>query len=139
MLMKDRKDRVALVTGSTGYIGGQLIIELLKNGWAKVKELKREPKEEDIKKKELESEASMNGKGVWNPHGPKESLNFILDGPDPDRNCCVVENGEPPCIRTITCKVHTLTAKRMVLGRSLPFDELILLHHKKNARNRGLN
>ena len=31
--MKDGKDRVALVTGSTGYIGGQLIIELLKNGW----------------------------------------------------------------------------------------------------------
>ena len=34
MLVKDGKDRVALVTGSTGYIGGQLIIELLKNGWA---------------------------------------------------------------------------------------------------------
>lgn len=39
--MKDRKDRVALVTGSTGYIGGQLIIELLKNGWA-VKALSRD-------------------------------------------------------------------------------------------------
>lgn len=39
--MKDRKDRVALVTGSTGYIGGQLIIELLKNGWT-VKALSRD-------------------------------------------------------------------------------------------------
>ncbi|WP_238397992.1 tryptophan-rich sensory protein [Rothia amarae] len=39
--MKDGKDRVALVTGSTGYIGGQLIIELLKNGWA-VKALSRD-------------------------------------------------------------------------------------------------
>lgn len=39
--MKDHKDRVALVTGSTGYIGGQLITELLKDGW-RVKALSRD-------------------------------------------------------------------------------------------------
>jgi staphylococcal nuclease domain-containing protein 1 len=36
-----------------------------------MKEVKREPTEEDSKKKELESEAKAAGKGLWNPHGPK--------------------------------------------------------------------
>ncbi|KII92084.1 hypothetical protein PLICRDRAFT_50514 [Plicaturopsis crispa FD-325 SS-3] len=53
-------------------IGGHdLASELLKNGWAKVKELKRDPTEEDTRKKDLENEARSNGKGIWNPHGPQ--------------------------------------------------------------------
>lgn len=51
--------------------GHDLATELLKNGWAKVKEIKREPTEEDTKRKELETEAKNAGRGVWNPHGPK--------------------------------------------------------------------
>ena len=46
---------------------------MLKNGWAKLKELKREPTDEDLRKKDLEAEARSAGKGVWNPHGPKVS------------------------------------------------------------------
>jgi len=46
----------------------------LKNGWAKLKEIKREASEEDNKKKDLENEAKAAGKGIWNPHGPKVSL-----------------------------------------------------------------
>lgn len=53
-------------------IGGvDLTSELLKNGWAKLKEIKREHSEEDNKRKDIESEARAAGKGVWNPHGPK--------------------------------------------------------------------
>ncbi|KAF8893956.1 hypothetical protein BD779DRAFT_1504456 [Infundibulicybe gibba] len=53
-------------------IGGvDLASELLKNGWAKLKDVKREPNDEDIKKRELESEAKSAGKGLWNPHGPQ--------------------------------------------------------------------
>ncbi|KAJ7072239.1 hypothetical protein C8F01DRAFT_1205852 [Mycena amicta] len=53
-------------------IGGHdLTTEILKNGWAKVKDLKREPTEEDQRKRELESEAKAAGKGIWNPHGPQ--------------------------------------------------------------------
>ncbi|KAG7098664.1 hypothetical protein E1B28_000580 [Marasmius oreades] len=55
-----------------GEIGGvDLATELLKNGWAKLKESKREPTEEDNRKRELEDEAKSSGKGCWNPHGPK--------------------------------------------------------------------
>lgn len=53
-------------------IGGvDLTSELLKNGWAKLKEIKREPSEDDNKRKDIESEAKAAGKGIWNPHGPK--------------------------------------------------------------------
>lgn len=45
--------------------------ELLKNGWAKLKEIKREASDEDNKKKDLEIEAKNAGKGIWNPHGQK--------------------------------------------------------------------
>lgn len=56
----------------TAEIGGvDIASELLKNGWAKVKEIKREPTDEDTRKRELENEAKSAGKGLWNPHGPK--------------------------------------------------------------------
>jgi hypothetical protein len=59
----------------TAEIGGlDLGSELLKNGWAKLKELKREPTDEDIQKRDIESEAKTSGQGLWNPHGPKVCL-----------------------------------------------------------------
>ena len=58
--------------GSAEIKGLDLSSELLKNGWAKVKDSKRgEPTEDELKKRELEAEAKAAGKGIWNPHGPK--------------------------------------------------------------------
>jgi hypothetical protein len=58
----------------TVEIGGQdLALDMLRSGWAKLKELKREATEEDLKKREAESEAKAAGKGLWNPHGQKVS------------------------------------------------------------------
>ncbi|EJD02961.1 transcription factor [Fomitiporia mediterranea MF3/22] len=45
--------------------------ELLKSGWAKTKESKREPTEEDDKRKAFEEDARAGGRGIWNPQGPK--------------------------------------------------------------------
>lgn len=56
--------------GSAEIGGLDLATEILKNGWAKTKEIKREPTEEDTKHRELEAEAKTAGKGIWNPHGP---------------------------------------------------------------------
>ncbi|TFK44793.1 hypothetical protein BDQ12DRAFT_702162 [Crucibulum laeve] len=54
----------------TAEIGGlDLSSEILKSGWAKLKEIKREPTDEDMKKRDLENEAKAGGKGLWNPHG----------------------------------------------------------------------
>lgn len=56
----------------TAEIGGlDLTSELLKNGWAKVKDLKRDPTDDDTRKRDLEAEAKAAGLGIWNPHGPQ--------------------------------------------------------------------
>lgn len=56
----------------TAEIGGlDVTSELLKNGWAKVKDLKRDPTEDDTRKRDLEAEAKAAGLGLWNPHGPQ--------------------------------------------------------------------
>ncbi|KAG1815960.1 uncharacterized protein BJ212DRAFT_1447023 [Suillus subaureus] len=56
----------------TAEIGGvDVASEMLKNGWAKVKESKRDPSEDDIRKRDIEAEAKAAGKGLWNSHGPQ--------------------------------------------------------------------
>ena len=55
--------------GHAEVAGVDLTSELLRNGWAKLKEIKREATEEDNRKKEIENEAKAAGKGIWNPHG----------------------------------------------------------------------
>ena len=64
-------DDVPRDIGAAELNGVDIASELLKNGWAKLKDLKRDPTEEDLRKKDLEAEARAAGKGVWNPHGPK--------------------------------------------------------------------
>lgn len=64
-------DDVPRDLGNADIGGVDLTTELLKNGWAKTKDLKRDPTEEDQKRKELETEAKNAGKGLWNPHGPQ--------------------------------------------------------------------
>ena len=67
-------DEVPRDIGQAQINGVDLASELLKNGWAKVKELKREPTEEDQKKRDLEAEAKAQGAGLHNSHGPKVCL-----------------------------------------------------------------
>lgn len=64
-------DDVPRDIGTAEINGVDLASELLKNGWAKLKDLKRDPTDEDIRKREIEAEARAAGKGIWNPHGPK--------------------------------------------------------------------
>ncbi|KAI9456612.1 transcription factor [Russula earlei] len=51
--------------------GVDITNESLSHGWAKLKDLKREATEDDVRRKGLESEAKSAGRGQWNPHGPK--------------------------------------------------------------------
>ncbi|XP_076331178.1 uncharacterized protein LOC143236671 isoform X3 [Tachypleus tridentatus] len=48
---------------------------------------------------------------------------------DPDKHCGVVapENGKP-CTRSLTCKSHSLSLRRKVIGRKKNFDELLADH-----------
>ncbi|KAH8079445.1 transcription factor [Cristinia sonorae] len=72
-------DDVPRDIGNAEIGGVDLVSELLKNGWAKLKDLKRDPTEEDLRRRELEAEAKAAGKGIWNPHGPKaRQVNYLM-------------------------------------------------------------
>lgn len=56
----------------TAEIGGlDVTSELLKHGWAKLKDLKRDPTDDDTRKRHLEDEAKAAALGLWNPQGPQ--------------------------------------------------------------------
>ncbi|EIW72129.1 hypothetical protein TREMEDRAFT_24715, partial [Tremella mesenterica DSM 1558] len=43
-----------------------------------------------------------------------------------DKQCGVINDKLLPCSRSLTCKSHTVGAKRAVIGRSQPYDVLYL-------------
>lgn len=43
-----------------------------------------------------------------------------------DKQCGVINDKGLPCSRSITCKVHSMVAKRAVPGRSKSYDDLLL-------------
>lgn len=49
-----------------------------------------------------------------------------------ERQCGVVLPNGQPCARSLTCKSHSMGAKRGVAGRSLPYDMLLAAYQKKN-------
>ncbi|CAE6420718.1 unnamed protein product [Rhizoctonia solani] len=65
------KDDVASDFGHAEIGGKDVATEVLRAGFAKCKEIKREPTEDDNRRKELEAEARNNLVGMWNPQGPK--------------------------------------------------------------------
>ena len=60
--------------GNVEFNGVDLATDLLRTGWAKVKEGKKgEPSEEDLRRKDLEAEAKSAGRGMWKAEGPTVS------------------------------------------------------------------
>ena len=58
---------------------------------------------------------------------------------DPDRHCGVrLNEQDQPCTRSLTCKTHSLTLRRSVVGRSDMFDTLLNQHRlEKEAAMRA--
>ncbi|ORX39441.1 SCA7, zinc-binding domain-domain-containing protein [Kockovaella imperatae] len=58
------------------------------------------------------------------------------NGPvDLDRQCGVINDKNLPCSRSLTCKTHTVGAKRAVEGRSRSYDDLYLEWQRNNNPN----
>ncbi|KAJ3031108.1 UNVERIFIED_CONTAM: hypothetical protein HDU68_006487 [Siphonaria sp. JEL0065] len=61
---------------------------------------------------------------------------------DLDKHCAVItEPGGLPCARSITCKIHSVSAKRAVVGRTYLYDVLLADYQNKSRANQipGLN
>jgi len=59
-----------------------------------------------------------------------------MKGPvDLDKQCGVINDKDLPCSRSLTCKSHSMGAKRSVPGRSKKYDELLLEWQRANNPN----
>ncbi|KAJ8583767.1 SCA7-domain-containing protein, partial [Rhizopogon salebrosus TDB-379] len=54
---------------------------------------------------------------------------------DYDKQCGVINDKGLPCSRSLTCKAHSMGAKRAVQGRSKAYDELLLEWNRANNPN----
>lgn len=78
---------------------------------------------------------------VPNPDDPsapktKKQARSRVKGPvDYDKQCGVINDKGLPCSRSLTCKSHSMGAKRAVQGRSKPYDELLLEWNRANNPN----
>lgn len=75
----------------------------------------KEPKKKKNKKEEQKPKAPK-------PKGPV----------DVEKQCGVTLPNGAQCARSLTCKSHSMGAKRAVPGRSLPYDMLLAAYQKKN-------
>lgn len=54
------------------------------------------------------------------------STSLTLDALDLDRHCgVIIAPSGAPCMRSLTCKSHSATSKRAVIGRTRDFDSLL--------------
>lgn len=87
-------------------------------------EEKSEPKKKKNKKDEPKPKAAPK------PKGPV----------DVEKQCGVILPNGAQCARSLTCKSHSMGAKRAVPGRSLPYDMLLQAYQKKNqARQQSMS
>jgi len=118
--MADHAENCALIrSGGKKGIKGKLEAEDAKKG---LKKRKASPSPEEPAKKKNKPTAKVT-KGR-------------LKGPvDYDKQCGVINDKNLPCSRSLTCKSHSMGAKRAVQGRSRNYDELLLEWQRANNPN----
>jgi len=89
------------------------------DGTKKGKKRKAEGEDDAPKKKKKKEEPKAKAP---KPKGPV----------DVEKQCGVTLPNGAQCARSLTCKSHSMGAKRAVPGRSLPYDMLLAAYQKKN-------
>ncbi|GLB09171.1 hypothetical protein AtubIFM57258_005083 [Aspergillus tubingensis] len=90
-----------------------------KKGKKRKTEAGEDDKDKEPKKKKKKEEPKPK---VPKPKGPV----------DVEKQCGVTLPNGAQCARSLTCKSHSMGAKRAVPGRSLPYDMLLQAYQKKN-------
>lgn len=87
----------------------------------------------DNKGKKRKAEAELDkGPKKKKKEEPKPKVPKPKGPVDVERQCGVILPNGQPCARSLTCKSHSMGAKRAVPGRSLPYDMLLAAYQKKN-------
>ncbi|KAF9268999.1 SCA7-domain-containing protein [Marasmius fiardii PR-910] len=100
---------------------------------------------EDKKSKKRKASPTPGAEGATDPsQGPPKKktkptpkvTKGRLKGPvDYDKQCGVINDKNLPCSRSLTCKSHSMGAKRAVQGRSRAYDELLLDWQREHNPN----
>ena len=83
------------------------------------------------KKRKADNELEK-GKPKKKKDEPKPKVAKPKGPVDVERQCGVLLPNGQPFARSLTCKSHSMSAKRAVPGRSLPYDMLLAAYQKKN-------
>lgn len=90
-------------------------------------------KNSDEKGKKRKADATLEGPKAKKKKDDGKAKVTKTKGPvDVERQCGVILPNGQPCARSLTCKSHSMGAKRAVPGRSLPYDMLLAAYQKKN-------
>ncbi|EIW82061.1 SCA7-domain-containing protein [Coniophora puteana RWD-64-598 SS2] len=89
---------------------------------------------------ELKKGKKRDGEEIEDPAEPNKKKAKITKGRtkgpvDYDKQCGVINDKGLPCSRSLTCKAHSMGAKRAVEGRSKSYDELLLDWNRANNPN----
>lgn len=84
------------------------------------------------KKRKAEGDGDKGPKTKKKKEEPKAKVPKPKGPVDVERQCGVLLPNGMPCARSLTCKSHSMGAKRAVAGRSLPYDMLLAAYQKKN-------
>ena len=84
------------------------------------------------KKRKAEGDADKGPKNKKKKEEPKPKVPKPKGPVDVERHCGVLLPNGQPCARSLTCKSHSMGAKRAVAGRSMPYNMLLAAYQKKN-------
>ncbi|KAI0859078.1 SCA7, zinc-binding domain-containing protein [Xylaria cubensis] len=84
------------------------------------------------KKRKADAAAGDGPKNKKKKEEPKPKVPKPKGPVDVEKQCGVLLPNGQPCARSLTCKSHSMGAKRAVAGRSLPYDMLLAAYQKKN-------
>ena len=90
------------------------------------------PKQTKKRKAEAEGDKEPKKKKLKKDEPPKPKLPKPKGPVDVEKQCGVQLPNGGNCARSLTCKSHSMGAKRAVPGRSMPYDQLLAAYQKKN-------
>ena len=91
------------------------------------------------KKRKVDADEDKEPKKKKKKDEPKPKVPKPKGPVDVEKQCGVILPNGAQCARSLTCKSHSMGAKRAVPGRSLPYDMLLQAYQKKNqARQQSM-
>lgn len=106
-------------------------LEEKKQNKLKKKEQEKEQKEKEKESKKLQKQIGKKSRSQSTNNGSAKTKR--IQGPvDVEKQCGVPLAGGGFCARSLTCKTHSMGAKRAVQGRSASYDTLLAAYQRKN-------